>query len=85
LEILAKNGPQSLMRMGLCVIVRLWATLQGALCCQPLPEGCGDQSKDLPPVAGTPRIGACVGNVGKFICIGLNYSDHAAESGMAFQ
>jgi 2-keto-4-pentenoate hydratase/2-oxohepta-3-ene-1,7-dioic acid hydratase in catechol pathway len=39
--------------------------------------------KDLPPVAGTPRIGACVGGVGKFICIGLNYSDHAAESGMA--
>jgi len=29
------------------------------------------------------RIGACIGNVGKFICVGLNYSDHAAESGMA--
>jgi 2,4-diketo-3-deoxy-L-fuconate hydrolase len=39
--------------------------------------------KDLPMVADKPRIGACVGNVGKFICIGLNYSDHAAESGMA--
>ena len=39
--------------------------------------------KELPLVAGTPRIGACVGGVGKFICIGLNYSDHAAESGMA--
>jgi 2-keto-4-pentenoate hydratase/2-oxohepta-3-ene-1,7-dioic acid hydratase in catechol pathway len=37
----------------------------------------------LPKVAGTPRIGPCVGSVGKFICIGLNYSDHAAESGMA--
>jgi len=37
----------------------------------------------LPPVAGSPRIGACVGQVGKFICVGLNYSDHAAESGMA--
>jgi 2-keto-4-pentenoate hydratase/2-oxohepta-3-ene-1,7-dioic acid hydratase in catechol pathway len=36
----------------------------------------------LPLVAGTPRIGPCVGHVGKFICIGLNYSDHAAESGM---
>jgi 2-keto-4-pentenoate hydratase/2-oxohepta-3-ene-1,7-dioic acid hydratase in catechol pathway len=35
----------------------------------------------LPKVAGTPRIGACVGNVGKFICIGLNYADHAAETG----
>jgi len=39
--------------------------------------------KDLPLIAGAPRIGACVGRVGKFICIGLNYSDHAAESGMA--
>ena len=37
----------------------------------------------LPKVNGTPRIGPCVGGVGKFICIGLNYSDHAAESGMA--
>jgi 2-keto-4-pentenoate hydratase/2-oxohepta-3-ene-1,7-dioic acid hydratase in catechol pathway len=37
----------------------------------------------LPKVNGTPRIGPCVGRVGKFVCIGLNYSDHAAESGMA--
>ena len=37
----------------------------------------------LPAVAGTPRIGPCVGAVGKFLCIGLNYSDHAAESGMS--
>ena len=36
----------------------------------------------LPRVDGRPRLGACVGRVGKFICIGLNYSDHAAESGM---
>ena len=36
----------------------------------------------LPLVEGTPRIGPCVGTVGKFVCIGLNYSDHAAESGM---
>ena len=36
----------------------------------------------LPPVVGEPRFGPCVGAVGKFICIGLNYSDHAAESGM---
>ena len=36
----------------------------------------------LPRVSGKPRIGPCVGRVGKFICIGLNYSDHAAESGM---
>ena len=37
----------------------------------------------LPKVPGQPRIGPCVGEVGKFVCIGLNYSDHAAESGMA--
>jgi 2,4-diketo-3-deoxy-L-fuconate hydrolase len=36
----------------------------------------------LPLVEDNPRIGACVGGVGKFICIGLNYSDHAAESRM---
>jgi 2,4-diketo-3-deoxy-L-fuconate hydrolase len=37
----------------------------------------------LPEVSDSHRIGPCVGSVGKFICIGLNYSDHAAESGMA--
>ena len=36
----------------------------------------------LPEVNGNPRIGPCVSQIGKFICIGLNYSDHAAESGM---
>ncbi|CAI8924673.1 MULTISPECIES: ureidoglycolate lyase [Pseudomonas] len=38
--------------------------------------------RSLPIVAGQPRIGACVGQVGKLICIGLNYADHAAESNM---
>ena len=41
----------------------------------------------LPLVTGTPqqdlRLGACVGRIGKFICIGLNYADHAAETGAA--
>jgi len=37
----------------------------------------------LPLVTGSPRLGPCAGSVGKFLCIGLNYSDHAAESGMA--
>ncbi|MEN3257386.1 fumarylacetoacetate hydrolase family protein [Sodalis endosymbiont of Spalangia cameroni] len=37
----------------------------------------------LPKVAGDPRIGPCVGRVGKFVCIGLNYADHAAETGAA--
>ncbi len=36
----------------------------------------------LPVVKGKPRIGPCVGRVGNFIAIGLNYSDHAAETGM---
>ncbi|KAA0572824.1 fumarylacetoacetate hydrolase family protein [Azospirillum sp. B21] len=37
----------------------------------------------LPLVEGTPRLGPCVGRVGKMVCIGLNFSDHAAETGMA--
>src|SRR5690606_18106877 len=37
----------------------------------------------LPKVEGNPRLGPCVSGTGKFICIGLNYADHAAESGMA--
>jgi 2-keto-4-pentenoate hydratase/2-oxohepta-3-ene-1,7-dioic acid hydratase in catechol pathway len=36
----------------------------------------------LPLVPGNPRIGPCVAGTGKFICIGLNYADHAAESGL---
>jgi len=40
----------------------------------------------LPLVDGAPqqdlRLGPCVGNIGKFICIGLNYADHAEEAGM---
>ena len=35
----------------------------------------------LPKVSGTPRLGPPVGNIGKFIAIGLNYSDHAKEAG----
>ncbi|MGN6318562.1 fumarylacetoacetate hydrolase family protein [Trinickia sp.] len=35
----------------------------------------------LPLVEGSPRLGACVAGTGKFICIGLNYSDHAVETG----
>lgn len=36
----------------------------------------------LPEVPGNPRLGPPVAGTGKFICIGLNYADHAAESGM---
>ena len=38
--------------------------------------------ESLPLVEGEQRLGACVGQTGKFICIGLNYADHAAESGL---
>ena len=42
----------------------------------------GVNLEELPPVTGA-RFGPCVGGVGKMICIGLNYADHAAESGIA--
>jgi 2-keto-4-pentenoate hydratase/2-oxohepta-3-ene-1,7-dioic acid hydratase in catechol pathway len=52
-----------------------------------LPEGLARlrqvDPSTLPRVNGSPRLGPCVAGVGKFICVGLNYSDHAAESGMA--
>ncbi|RIH84084.1 Ureidoglycolate lyase [Meiothermus luteus] len=38
----------------------------------------------LPLVPGRPRLGPCVGGVGKFVCIGLNYKDHAEETGAAY-
>lgn len=40
-------------------------------------------SQSLPLVDSATRLGPCVNQVGKFICIGLNYADHAAESGLA--
>jgi 2-keto-4-pentenoate hydratase/2-oxohepta-3-ene-1,7-dioic acid hydratase in catechol pathway len=50
-----------------------------------LPEGLARIAAldvdSLPLVDGSPRLGACVAGTGKFICIGLNYSDHAAETG----
>lgn len=50
------------------------------------PEGLAKLGKvdpaSLPVVDGAVRLGPCVAKVGKLICIGLNYSDHAAESGM---
>ncbi len=49
------------------------------------PEGleriAGIDLSTLPEVPADRRLGACVGGTGKFICIGLNYSDHAAETG----
>ncbi len=39
--------------------------------------------RSLPLIPDGVRVGACVAGVGKFVCIGLNYADHAAESGAA--
>src|SRR3546814_2762838 len=39
--------------------------------------------ESLPEIEGSPRLGPCAGGVGKFIAIGLNYADHAAEAGVA--
>lgn len=51
------------------------------------PEGLnylrGISLESLPIVANNPRVGPCVNHVGKFLCIGLNYTDHAAEVGAA--
>ncbi|MBU0724247.1 MAG: fumarylacetoacetate hydrolase family protein [Alphaproteobacteria bacterium] len=51
------------------------------------PEGlkklAGIDVKSLPLVSGTPRLGCPIAQIGKIICVGLNYSDHAAETGMA--
>jgi 2-keto-4-pentenoate hydratase/2-oxohepta-3-ene-1,7-dioic acid hydratase in catechol pathway len=43
----------------------------------------GTSVEEFPLVPGTPRLGPCVGEVGKFICVGLNYLDHAREAGVA--
>ncbi|MDO6590046.1 ureidoglycolate lyase [Loktanella sp. D2R18] len=57
-----------------------------ALTAQSIGKLRGVDITTLPLVPGTPqddlRLGACVGDIGKFICIGLNYADHAAESGL---
>jgi ureidoglycolate lyase len=39
--------------------------------------------ESLPLVCDEPRMGACVGQIGKLVCVGLNYRDHAEEFGMA--
>ena len=61
------------------VVADIDGTTLGA---ESLAKLAGLDPASLPAVSGNPRLGACVGHVGKFICIGLNYADHAAESGM---
>jgi 2,4-didehydro-3-deoxy-L-rhamnonate hydrolase len=43
----------------------------------------GIDQRALPQLPATSRLGPPVGQIGKMICVGLNYADHAAESGMA--
>ena len=51
-----------------------------------LPENievlCNLDLNHLPVISESERIGACVGNIGKVVCIGLNYADHASETGV---
>ncbi len=62
-------------------VVEDWAG--AALVSESLQKIRGINLGKLPLVPASTRLGPCVGSVGKFLCIGLNYSDHAAESGMA--
>ncbi len=54
---------------------------QATLSDETLTELSGIDLRTLPEVTGNPRLGPCVGDIGKMVCIGLNYSDHAAETG----
>lgn len=55
--------------------------IDAALSPETLAEIAATDHSLLPLVDGTPRLGACVGFVGNFIAVGLNYADHAAETG----
>ena len=59
------------------------ADINGQVLALELDKIRGLDLETLPLVEQGVRYGACVGNIGKFICIGLNYSDHAAETGAA--
>ncbi|KSV75503.1 2-hydroxyhepta-2,4-diene-1,7-dioate isomerase [Sinorhizobium sp. GW3] len=53
----------------------------GVLTSEGIARLSGVTVESLPVVADPGRLGPCVGRVGKFICVGLNYADHAAETG----
>ncbi|WP_420022696.1 fumarylacetoacetate hydrolase family protein [Cereibacter azotoformans] len=86
---LLRHGPAGAERPGLVWTDGTIRDLSGIV-----PDVAGDALSDeglarlreidgagLPVVAEDARLGPCVGGIGKFICIGLNYSDHAAETG----
>ncbi|WP_145156344.1 ureidoglycolate lyase [Pseudomonas oryzihabitans] len=87
---LLRYGPQGQEKPGLLDAQGRLRDLSGqvadlageALCAESLARLRQLDPNSLPLVDGTPRLGPCVGRVGKFICIGLNYADHAAESGL---
>ncbi|MEM9584965.1 MAG: fumarylacetoacetate hydrolase family protein [Pseudomonadota bacterium] len=60
------------------------ADINGAVLEHQLDMLRGLDPHSLPAVDGDPRMGACVGEIGKFLCIGLNYSDHADEMGLDY-
>lgn len=88
---LLRYGPSGHERPGLCDAVGIIRDLTGviddvageALHPASIARLKAIDPATLPVVPGQPRLGPCVGRVGKVVCIGLNYSDHAAESGMA--
>src|SRR5882672_2507370 len=51
-------------------------------CCRRTWPSCALDPQTLPLINGSPRIGPCIGSVGKVICVGLNYRDHAVEANM---
>lgn len=87
---LLRYGPKGQEKPGILDLKRVIRDLSGEITDLSgeslLPESLNRISKlnlkDLPVARETDRIGPCVARPGKFVCIGLNYSDHAAESGM---
>ncbi|MFM2366358.1 MAG: hypothetical protein RIR95_966 [Pseudomonadota bacterium] len=88
---LLRHGPRGAERPGLLHLDGTVRDLSGrvediagdALCDVGLAKLRAIDPASLPIVAADTRLGACVAGTGKFICIGLNYADHAAESGLA--
>lgn len=80
-----RYGPKGAEKPGLLDAAGVLRDLSGVI-----PDLSGDvlgrlaelPMEGLPAVDGNPRLGVPVAGVGKFICIGLNYSDHAEEAGM---
>ena len=86
---LLRFGPLGQEKPGLLDVDGLLRDLSGVVA-DIAGEALGDEAlarlaaldpETLPLVEGNPRIGACVGKVGKMICVGLNYADHARETG----